>query len=357
MNISEALKQALQKKRMSIRELSEITGIPKSAIQRYTSGDTDKIPSDRLMKIVNALGVGPGIPFFFFDDENETMTTGERIKERRKRMGLSAETLADRVGVSPSTMCRYENGDISKIDADILDRIASELQTTSAYLLGRNVFSVQRMDALRAENGLSDDDLESALGMRTGYLRLLRRPGASPSTSVLTQMADVLGCSVDYLMSRADSPQPEALPANMRPISSLHHQSLPLIGDVAAGEPIYAPEELGVYVDSPVDADAALTVRGDSMAPTYLDGDIVYIKCRPDVPEGAIAVVFLDDEATIKHIYYRRPTGLTLTSDNPGYPPMMVEFDDYTSVRIFGVPVGYTRIFKKGIDGKIKKWL
>ena len=282
------------------------------------------------------------------------MTTGERIKERRKRMGLSAEALADRVGVSPSTMYRYENGDISKIDADILDRIASELQTTSAYLLGRNVFSVQRMDALRVEKGLSDDDLELTLGMRTGYLRLLRRPGASPSTSVLTQMADVLGCSVDYLMSRADSPQPEALPAGVIPISSLHRQRIPLIGSVAAGEPIYDPEELGVYVDSPVDADAAITIKGDSMAPGYQDDDIVYIKCCPDVPEGMIAVVFLDDEAVIKRVY-KRSTGLTLVSDNSAYSPIIAEFEDYTNMRIFGVPVGYTRIYKKGIDGKIKK--
>lgn len=115
---------------------------------------------------------------------------------------------------------------------------------------------------------------------------------------------------------------------------------------MAAGEPIYSPEELGVYVDSPMAADAAITVQGDSMTPTYLDGDVVYIKCRPDVPEGAVAVVFMDDEATLKHVY-KRPTGLTLISDNPTHAPIMVEFEDYNSVRIFGVPVGYTRIYKK----------
>ena len=145
-----------------------------------------------------------------------------------------------------------------------------------------------------------------------------------------------------------------SLPPNVRPISSLHHQRVPLIGEVAAGEPIYDPENLGVYVDSPVEADAAITVHGDSMEPTYKDGDLVYIKCRPDVPEGAVAVVFLDDEATIKHVY-KRPTGLTLWSDNPNFRPMQIEFEDYAVVRVFGVPVGYTRIYKKGIDGKIRK--
>ncbi len=142
------------------------------------------------------------------------------------------------------------------------------------------------------------------------------------------------------------------LPSNVRPISKLHHQRVPLIGEVAAGEPIYAPEDLGVYVDSPVQADAAITIHGDSMIPTYQDGDLVYVKARPDVPEGAVAVVFLDDEATIKHVY-KRPTGLTLWSDNTAYAPMNIEFEDYNNVRIFGVPVGYTRIYKPTLDGKI----
>jgi repressor LexA len=203
---------------------------------------------------------------------------------------------------------------------------------------------------------------------------------SEPSTEMCSRLAELLGCSVGYLMGTEDEINAQRrlaelhaqnmeymekkldalisqsdLPSNVRPISSLHRQRVPLIGSVAAGEPIYDPEELGVYVDSPVEADAAITIRGDSMIPTYQDGDLVYIKARPDVPEGAVAVVFLDDEATLKHVY-KRPTGLTLISDNmETHPPIMVEFEDYANVRIFGVPVGYTRIYKPGIAGKVKK--
>lgn len=77
---------------------------------------------------------------------------------------------------------------------------------------------------------------------------------------------------------------------------------------------------------------------------------------RPEVPEGSVAVVFLDDEAALKHVYYRK-TGLTLISDNPAHPPIMAEFEDYPNMRIFGVPVGYTRLYKPDPLKKIEKRL
>lgn len=64
------------------------------------------------------------------------MTTGQRMKERRKQIGISAETVAARLGVSPATIYRYENGGIDKVPGDLLAPIAEVLQTTPAYLMG-----------------------------------------------------------------------------------------------------------------------------------------------------------------------------------------------------------------------------
>lgn len=64
------------------------------------------------------------------------MTTGERIKARRKEIGVSAELLASRINVSPATVYRYERGDIEKIPGNILEPIAGALSTTPAYLMG-----------------------------------------------------------------------------------------------------------------------------------------------------------------------------------------------------------------------------
>ncbi len=64
------------------------------------------------------------------------MTTGQRIKQRRKQISLSAERLAEILGVSPATVYRYENGDIEKVPGDLLAPIADALRTTPAYLMG-----------------------------------------------------------------------------------------------------------------------------------------------------------------------------------------------------------------------------
>lgn len=64
------------------------------------------------------------------------MKTGERMKARRKELGLSAETIAERLGVSPATIYRYENGYIEKLPVDRLVPIAEALSTTPAYLMG-----------------------------------------------------------------------------------------------------------------------------------------------------------------------------------------------------------------------------
>ncbi len=64
------------------------------------------------------------------------MNTGSRIRDRRKQLGLSADELADKIGVSRSTMFRYENGYIEKVPLDYLGILSSVLCTTPEYLMG-----------------------------------------------------------------------------------------------------------------------------------------------------------------------------------------------------------------------------
>ena len=64
------------------------------------------------------------------------MDIGERIKARRKEIGLSAEQVAEKLGVSPATIYRYESNDILNMRIDKLEPIAKALNTTPAYLMG-----------------------------------------------------------------------------------------------------------------------------------------------------------------------------------------------------------------------------
>lgn len=221
-----------------------------------------------------------------------------------------------------------------------------------------------RLKMLRKEKGMTQFELAQEVGVSRSAIAMWELGANEPDAGMLVKLAILFGCTVDYLLEKTDERfDPDMidtsdddlgdLPASVHRLSALHRFRVPMIGEVAAGEPIYAPEDCEVFVDAPVKCDAAITIKGDSMYPNFLPGDVVYIRCVPDVAEGAVAVVFLDDEAVIKHVY-KRKTGLTLWSDNPEYLPMQIEFEDYSRVRIFGVPVGFTRMFKKDAMSKLK---
>ena len=64
------------------------------------------------------------------------MNVGQRIKQRRKELRISADELGKALGKDRSTIFRYEKGDIEKLPLDILEPIAKVLQTTPRYLMG-----------------------------------------------------------------------------------------------------------------------------------------------------------------------------------------------------------------------------
>jgi transcriptional regulator with XRE-family HTH domain len=66
----------------------------------------------------------------------ENMSVGQRIKQRRKELGMSADELGKRLGKDRSTIYRYEKGDIENLPLDILEPIAEVLRTTPQYLMG-----------------------------------------------------------------------------------------------------------------------------------------------------------------------------------------------------------------------------
>ena len=94
------------------------------------------------------------------------MTTGERIRNRRKELGVSAEQLAERLGVSPATIYRYENGAIEKVPGDILPVISKVLSTSPAYLMGWEVDSPTPVPALDIESIIKDEPIAAYMSLR-----------------------------------------------------------------------------------------------------------------------------------------------------------------------------------------------
>ena len=201
----------------------------------------------------------------------------------------------------------------------------------------------KNMKKIRETRQMTLEEMADFLGTTKQALSRYERGERTPKITAAAKFADLLGMPLIELVG-ADDDQ-EMLPEGLTRISRMRVQRLPIIGSVAAGEPILADEEHEIYVDSPIKADYALRVQGDSMEPTYLDGDIVYIRQTPDVSDGTVGVVLCEDSACLKHIYHIE-NGVQLVSDNPKYPPMIRTWPEYDTIRILGRVVGYTRMYR-----------
>ena len=73
------------------------------------------------------------------------MTIYERIKRRRKELGLTAEQVAEALGVSRATVYRYESKDIEKIPFDSIQPLADVLQCSAEYLMGWDKASTEEL--------------------------------------------------------------------------------------------------------------------------------------------------------------------------------------------------------------------
>ena len=99
-------------------------------------------------------------------------------------------------------------------------------------------------------------------------------------------------------------------------------------------------------LDSDVAADFVLRARGDSMINARIyDGDIVFIKSQPDVENGQIAAVVIDDEATLKRVY-KQNSFITLQSENPAYPPLVISSSSGKNVKIIGRAVAFQGVVR-----------
>lgn len=156
----------------------------------------------------------------------------------------------------------------------------------------------------------------------------------------IIDIARVLETSEAYLMGWVNSSK---IYNNIIPIKK---KSVPMLGDIACGEPSFADHQYNTYVeaDDNINADFCLRCKGDSMIGDGInDGDIIFIRKQDSVENGEIACVIIDDEATLKHVYIS-DSNITLIASNTNYAPMVYGEHDAGTIKILGKAVALSRI-------------
>ena len=212
--------------------------------------------------------------------------TGKRIKLRRKHIHMSADKLSELVGVSRSTIFRYENGDIEKVPGELIPLFADALQTTPAYLMG-----------------WSEAETEFH---------------SFPSNII-------------------SMPQVKKIP-----LLGTIACGKPILADENV--------ENYIDMDADIHAHFALRCKGDSMINArILDGDIVYIHKQDRVENGEIAAVLIDgcetSEATLKRVYISKDK-IRLCAENPSYKDLVFFENEMNKVRIIGKAVAFLSSIK-----------
>lgn len=209
------------------------------------------------------------------------MTIGERIKSLRESKRITQTELAEKLGTTKQNIYKYENGIITNIPSDKIELMAKCFEVSPGYIMG-----------WEDENELDD---------------------------------------LSILMEKYD---------NIRPIKL---KRFPLLGEIACGQPIFANEDRESFImaDMDIRADFCLRAKGDSMINARIyDGDVVFIREMPMVDNGDIAAVIIEDEATLKRVYYYpEKNKLMLVAENPAFEPLVYIGEELNYIRILGKAV------------------
>jgi repressor LexA len=125
------------------------------------------------------------------------------------------------------------------------------------------------------------------------------------------------------------------------------YREIPILGRVAAGQPLLSDQNLegtSVVPQDWVNGDEAflLKVQGDSMIGAHIcPGDQALVRSQSTAENGDIVVALLNDEATVKRIFFR-PDGIVLQPENPSMAPIQVKKNE-KSFQIVGKVIGILR--------------
>ena len=228
-------------------------------------------------------------------------TFGEKIKEARLAQHLNQEELAERIGSKYRSISTWENG-TAKPDYATLIRLCEVLNTSPNHLLGFN---------------MSVDTPSLAEWAILHKYRDIDEIGKDAVSAVL-----------DAEYRRVAKPKK----ARLLRLDFYHYPASAGTGNFLETE---TPDEILVKECSEAEAaDFIIPIRGDSMEPTYHDGDKVYVEKCDSIEIGEIGIFVVNGDAYIKELGNR-----CLISHNSAYKPIKLGSSDsvYCCGRVLGV--------------------
>jgi repressor LexA len=190
---------------------------------------------------------------------------------------------------------------------------------------------------IRSTNGVND------------HLKALERKGFLTRDPVKSRALIPTEAARGALLGESPAKGAKVLPFPVATRPGSRMIEVPILGRVAAGQPILAQER----VEDTVQVDSfllgtnkkvyGLRVQGDSMiGDGILPGDYVFVKKQLNAEDGEIVVAMIDDEATVKRMY-REGKRVRFQPSNPRMAPIYVAEEDFRSTMILGVVVGVYR--------------
>lgn len=183
---------------------------------------------------------------------------------------------------------------------------------------------MNRIKELRKANNMTQSELAKKLKVAQNTLSTWENGKYEPDNNALGMLSEFFGVTTDYLLGLT----------NNIPTQSVRNRLLvPVLGDVAAGIPIEAIQNIVDYeeIDTAMAATGeffGLRLKGGSMEPRMRDGDVVIIRKQDDADTGDTAVVLVNgDSATVKRIK-KEPSGISLIPNNPAYDTMFYSCDE-----------------------------
>lgn len=187
----------------------------------------------------------------------------------------------------------------------------------------------ERIKDARKSAGLTQLELAKKTDLSRSYIGDIEKDRYNPSVSTLQLIA-----------TATNTPLEDLLPSTKTASPTGRGVRIPVLGHVVAGIPIEAVEEILDYEEITPELAAtgeffALKIRGHSMEPRMMEGDVVIVRRQDDVDSGDVAIVLVNgDEATVKRVK-KQEEGITLIATNTSvYEPHF-----YSNKEIADLPV------------------